>query len=63
MSSQNNTIYVAIELSNSLWLVGARLPSVERSRMRRITSSDTVALLALISDLRSRHSGGNGSFT
>jgi transposase len=58
MSSQNNTIHVAIELSNSLWLVGARLPGAERSRMRRITSGDTVALLALISDLRSRHSGG-----
>ncbi len=37
MSFQSNTILVALELSNSLWLVGTRLPGAPRSRMHRIS--------------------------
>jgi transposase len=48
------TIRVAIELSHSSWIVAVRLPDVEKSRLHRLEGGDTVALLALIDDLRSR---------
>ena len=54
MSSQSNTILVALELSNSLWLVGTRLPGASKSRMHRISAGDTAALLTLLDGLRSR---------
>ena len=50
------TIRVAIELSVSTWLVAARLPGVEKSRLYRLEGGDTAALLTLIEDLRSRAS-------
>jgi hypothetical protein len=31
-----NTVYVAIELSVSSWVVAARLPGVEKSRLHRL---------------------------
>ena len=55
MSPQNSTILVALELSNSLWLVATRLPGTKKSHMRRIKAGNTMALLALIDDLRSNH--------
>ena len=47
------TVYIAVELSVSSWLVAARLPGVERQRQQRLEGGDTVALLALIAELRS----------
>jgi transposase len=51
-----NTVHVAIELSVSSWLVAARLPGIEKPRLRCVKGSDTTALLALIAELRSRAS-------
>lgn len=56
MSRHENTILIAIELSNSLWLVGTRLPGAEKSRMHRIKAGDTAALLTLVESLRSPQS-------
>ena len=56
MLFNENTIYIAIELSTSVWLVGTRLPGAAKSRMHRIGSGDTAALLALVGDLRMRSS-------
>jgi transposase len=56
MSSSENTVYIAIELSTSVWLVGTRLPGSTKSRMHRIGAGDTAALLRLIGDLRARPS-------
>lgn len=53
MSLQSNTILVALELSNSVWLVGTRLAGAQKSRMHRISAGDTAALLALFEGLRS----------
>jgi transposase len=50
------TINLAIELSASSWLVAARLPEAEKSRLHRIEGGDTTALLALITELRSQAS-------
>lgn len=55
-----NTVHVAIELSVSSWLVAARLPGAEKSRLHRIEGGDTTALLALIRELRSRASARLG---
>jgi transposase len=52
MSFQSNTTLVALELSNSIWLVGTRLPGAQKSRMHRISAGDTAALLALFDGLR-----------
>jgi transposase len=56
-----NTILLAIELSVSTWLVAYRLPDTEKCRLHRIAGGDAPALLALISDLRSRVSAELGS--
>jgi transposase len=58
--SSENTVYVAIELSFSSWLVAARLPGTERSRLHRIEAGNALALLALIAELRSRASTKRG---
>ena len=55
-----NIVYVAIELSFSSWLVAARLPGTEKSRLHRIEGGDTAALLALLAELRSRASTQRG---
>jgi transposase len=49
-----NTIRIAIELSVSSWLVAARLPGAEKSRLYRIEGGDTATLLARIDELRSQ---------
>ena len=54
MSSNENTIHVAIELSTSLWLVGTRLPGAAKCRMHRMEAGDTAALLTLLGELRTR---------
>jgi transposase len=56
MSFQSNTIFVALELSNTLWLVGTRLPGAQKSCMHRIKAGDTTGLLTVIGELRSRQS-------
>src|SRR5712671_4997349 len=50
------TVYVAVELSVSSWLVAARSAGAEKSRLHRIQGGDTTTLLALIAKLRSRAS-------
>jgi transposase len=55
-----NIIHIAIELSVSSWLVAARLPGAEKSRLHRLTGGDTTALLALIAELRARASAKLG---
>src|SRR6202165_4073274 len=51
-----STVHIAIELSVSSWLIAARLPGAEKSRLHRIEGGDTAALLALVAELRSRAS-------
>ena len=58
--SSENTVHIAIELSFSSWLVAARLPGAEKSRLHRIKGGDSGALLALIAELRSRASAKLG---
>jgi transposase len=50
--SSETTIYVAIELSASSWLVAARLPGVKKVRIDRLESGDTMGLLKIIADRR-----------
>ena len=45
-------IYLAIELSSSIWLVAAHLPGAEKPKLHRIGAGDTAALLALVTSLR-----------
>jgi len=47
MPLNGTTIYIAIELSTSSWVVATRLPGVAKSKMHRIYAGDTAALLAL----------------
>jgi transposase len=51
-----STVHIAIELSVSSWLIAARLPGAEKSRLHRIEGGDTAALLGLFAELRSRAS-------
>src|SRR6201986_1848140 len=52
--SSKTTIYVAIELSASSWLVAARLPGIKKVRIDRLESGDTAGLLKIIAELRSQ---------
>jgi transposase len=54
MTPSANTIHVAIELSNTLWLVGTRLPGTGKPRMYRLAAGDVTGLLTLLADLRAR---------
>lgn len=60
MSSNENIVSIAIELSTSVWLVGTRLPGALKSRMHRIDAGDTAALLTLVDELRARPVKGTG---
>ena len=55
-----STVHIAIELSVSSWLIAARLPGAEKSRLHRVEGGNTGALLALIGELRSRASAKLG---
>jgi transposase len=55
-----NIVHISIELSCSSWLVAARLPNAEKSRLYRIEAGNTAALLALIAQLRLRASSKPG---
>jgi transposase len=52
MPSSESTIYIAIELSASSWLVATRLPSTAKSKIHRLDAGDTTALLNLVSTQR-----------
>jgi transposase len=47
-------LYVALELSNSVWLIAGQWPGLEKPKLHRIEAGDTAALLALIASLRAR---------
>jgi transposase len=51
-----NIVRIAIELSVSSWLIAVRLPGADKSRLHRIEGGDATALVALISEVRSRAS-------
>jgi transposase len=53
-------VYIAIELSVSSWVVAARLPGIDKSRLHRLEGGDTAALLKTISDLRMQASAKLG---
>jgi transposase len=52
------TVYVALELSASSWLVAVRLPGRVKIRIHRIEAGDTGALLSMIAALRAGASAG-----
>jgi transposase len=54
MSFTSDTLLVALELSNSLWLVGTRMPGAQKSHMHRVHAGDTATLLRLLRGLQSR---------
>ena len=56
----DNTVYVALELSLSSWVVAARLPGIEKPRLHRLEGGDAAALLQTIADLRSKASANLG---
>ncbi|MGY3622312.1 transposase [Bradyrhizobium sp. USDA 10063] len=56
----DNTVYVSIELSVSSWLVAARLPGIEKSRLHRVKGGDAATLLKTMADLRLKASAGLG---
>ena len=59
--SSESTVYIAIELSVSSWLVAARLPNTNKARLHRLEGGNTTALLKLIAELRSVASAKLGS--
>ena len=56
-----NTVYVAIELSVSSWLMAARLPGINKPRLHRLEGGDAAALLKAIVDLEAQVSARLGS--
>jgi len=50
----DSIIHVAIELSQSTWLVAARLPQANKPKVFRVPGGQAPALLALLSSLRGR---------
>lgn len=56
MTATSNPILVALELSNTLWLVGTRFPDAQKCRMHKIKAGDTNALIALLKNLIKRRS-------
>ena len=56
-----NTVHVAIELSVSSWVVAARLPGTDKSRLHHLEGGDTAALLRTIAGLRMQASSKLGT--
>jgi transposase len=52
MSFTSDTILVALELSNSLWLVGTRQAGARSSQMHRVSAGDTATLMHLLDGLQ-----------
>jgi transposase len=59
--SSKTTVYLAIELSASSWLVAACLPGIKKVRIHRLESGDTMGLLKIIADLRAHASAKLGN--
>src|SRR3954462_11147512 len=51
---ERRALYVALELSDSSWLIAGQWPGLEKPKLHRIEAGDTAALLALIASLRAR---------
>jgi transposase len=47
-----STIYLAIELSSSSWVIVYRVPENDKARLHRLEAGDRAGLLALIARLR-----------
>ena len=47
-----NSVFVALELSRSNWLIAISLPRSEKVSKYRVAAADTVALLSLLSRLK-----------
>src|SRR5690242_4268445 len=54
-------LFLALELSNSAWLLAAHLPGANKPTLHRIEAGDTAALLATIAALRARVAGEFGT--
>src|SRR4051812_50017692 len=54
-------LFLALELSNSTWLLAAHLPGADKPKLHRIGAGDTAALLATIAALRARVAGESGT--
>ena len=52
MSFTSDTIFVALELSNSFWLVGTRQAGARSSQMHRVSAGDTATLMRLLDGLQ-----------
>ncbi len=48
------TVFVAIELSRSSWVVAAHTPPVDKIRLHKLAAGDVEGLLALIARQRAR---------
>lgn len=57
MSFTSDTILVALELSNSLWLVGTRQAGARVSQMHRVSAGDTAMLMRLLDELQASGRG------
>ena len=60
-SEHGRVIYLAIELSSSIWLLAAHLPGTAKPKLYRIGAGDTAALLALVTSLRAHVQAGLGA--
>src|SRR5436305_10602037 len=54
-------LFLALELSNSAWLLAAHLPGANKPKLHRLEAGDTAALLATITALRARVAGKSGT--
>ena len=48
------TIYIAIELSGSKWVIGVHMPLADKMSLCRITGGDAQGLLRLIAQVREK---------
>ena len=60
-SDHGRVVYLAIELSSTVWLIAAHLPGADRPKLHRIEAGDTAALLGLATSLRARVPAGFGA--
>ena len=59
ISTPENVLYLALELSNSTWLAAAQLPGRDKAVMHRIDAGDTAALLEFVAVQRARAKGSS----
>jgi transposase len=61
VQAYDTSLFVALELSKSTWLVAVSIPGSDRASKYRVEAADTAGLLDLLGRLRSqavRHSAG-----